>query len=130
MGKVVTVMDLLVMKAGSKTKLGLGAIAFAIAAIPAAGALATAEDPTAGLTAEQVEKGRQLFSDNGCNACHALADANAAGSIGPALDGNGNLDKPYLVNIVTNGQGAMPSFGWMAEEDIALLADYIIHAKK
>ena len=122
-------MHLFVTKAGMKTKLGLGALALAIAAVPAAGALATAEDPTAGLSAEQVEKGRQLFTDNGCNACHALADANAAGSIGPALDG-ANLDKAQVVNIVTNGQGAMPSFGWMPEEDIVLLADYIVHAKK
>ena len=35
-----------------------------------------------------------------------------------------------MVNIVTNGQGAMPSFGWLAEEDIALMADYIVQAKK
>src|SRR5690606_12602060 len=129
-GKGWRVMHLFVTKAGMKMKLGLGAVVLAIAAMPAAGAFATAEDPTAGLSAEQVEKGRQLFTDNGCNACHMLADANAAGSIGPALDGNGNLDKAHLVNIVTNGQGAMPSFGWMPEEDIALLADYIIHAKK
>lgn len=122
-------MHLFVTKAGMKTKLGLGAVALAIAAVPAAGALATAEDPSAGLSADQVEKGRQLFTDNGCNACHALADANAAGSIGPALDGN-NIDKAQVVNIVTNGQGAMPSFGWMPEEDIALLADYIVHTKK
>jgi|SRR5690606_30820738 len=119
-----------VTKAGMKTKLSLGAVALAIVAVPAAAAWATAEDPTAGLSAEQVEKGRQLFTDNGCNACHALADANAAGSIGPALDGNGNLDRAQVVSIVTNGQGAMPSFGWMPEEDIALLADYIVHAKK
>lgn len=123
-------MALLVTKLGMKAKLGLGVMALAVAAVPAAGALATAEDPTAGLSAEQVEKGRQLFNDNGCNACHALADANAAGSIGPALDGNANLDKTFVVDRVTNGQGAMPSFGWMPEEDIALLADYIVHAKK
>lgn len=123
-------MDLFVKMAGSKAKLGLGAAALAIAALPAAGALATAEDPTAGLSAEQVEKGRQLFTDNGCNACHAMADAEAAGSVGPSLDGNPNIDKAHVVNIVTNGQGAMPSFGWMPEEDIALMADYIVHAKK
>jgi len=112
------------------TKIGLGALALAALALPAAGAFATAEDPTAGLSAEQVEKGRQLFTDNGCNACHALADANAAGSIGPALDGNANLDKAHVANIITNGQGAMPNFGWLAEEDIDLLAAYIIQTKK
>jgi mono/diheme cytochrome c family protein len=102
-----------------------------VAAVPAAGSLAVApEEAAAELTAEQVAKGRQLFTDNGCNACHALADASAAGSIGPAFDGNANLDKAGVVNIVTNGQGAMPSFSWLGEEDIGLLADYIVQAKK
>ncbi|HLV06714.1 MAG TPA: cytochrome c [Croceibacterium sp.] len=123
-------MDRLVKTAGTKAKLGLGALALAVVALPAAGALASAEDPTAALSAEQVDKGRQLFTDNGCNACHALADAKAAGSIGPALDGNGKLDKAYIVNIVTNGQGAMPSYGWLGEEDIDVMASYIVHAKK
>jgi mono/diheme cytochrome c family protein len=30
--------------------------------------------------------GRQLFLDSGCGACHALADAGTAGTIGPNLD--------------------------------------------
>ena len=30
--------------------------------------------------------GRQLFNDTGCNACHALADANSTATIGPKLD--------------------------------------------
>jgi mono/diheme cytochrome c family protein len=112
------------------TKLGLGALALAVVAVPAASAFASAEEPAPALTAEQVAKGRQLFTDNGCNACHTLADANAAGSVGPSFDGNANLDKAHVVNIVTNGQGAMPSFSWLGEEDIGLLADYIVQAKK
>lgn len=120
---------------GNRGKLGLAALALAAVAVPAAGALATAEQPaaeeaTVALSAEQVDKARQLFTDNGCNACHALADAKAAGSIGPALDGNANLDKAHAVNIITNGQGAMPNFGWLPEEDIALIADYIVQTKK
>lgn len=114
------------MKTGTKLALGV----LAVIAVPTASAFASAEEPAAELTAEQVAKGRQLFTDNGCNACHALADANAAGSIGPAFDGNANLDKAHVVSIVTNGQGAMPSFGWLGEEDIDLLASYIVQAKK
>lgn len=34
-------------------------------------------------------KGRQLFIQNGCDACHTLSDAKAAGTIGPNLDGIG-----------------------------------------
>ncbi len=117
---------------GSKfgSKAALGALALALVGVPVASAFATAEDPSAALTEEQVAKGRQMFTDNGCNACHALADANAAGSIGPAFDGNAALDKGHVVNIVTNGQGAMPSFGWLGEEDIDLLASYIVQVKK
>ena len=116
------------MKTG--TKLLSGALVLAAMALPAAGAFATAEEPAARLTAEQLAKGRQPFTDNGCNACHALADANAAGSVGPALDGNPNLDKAHVVNIVTNGQGAMPNFGWLAAEDIDLMAAYVVQVKK
>jgi mono/diheme cytochrome c family protein len=113
------------------TKIGLGTLALAMIAVPAAGSLAVApEEAAATLTDEQVAKGRQLFTDNGCNACHTLADANAAGSVGPAFDGNANLDKAHVVNIVTNGQGAMPSFGWLGEEDIDLIAGYIVQVKK
>jgi cytochrome c oxidase subunit 2 len=39
--------------------------------------------------ADPMAKGRQLFNQNGCNACHVLTDANAAGQVGPALDGIG-----------------------------------------
>jgi cytochrome c oxidase subunit II len=30
--------------------------------------------------------GRQLFADTGCNACHALADAESTAAVGPGLD--------------------------------------------
>src|SRR5688572_28225658 len=112
------------------TKLGLGALALAAIALPAAGAFASAEAPAAELTAEQVTMGRQLFTDNGCNACHALADANAAGSVGPAFDGNTNLDKAHVVAVITNGQGPMPSFSWLGEQDIDLIATYVVQVKK
>lgn len=112
-------------------RLGLGALALAAFAVPFA-AFASAEDPNAApaLTAEQVTKGRQLFTDNGCNACHTLADANAAGTTGPSFDGNSNLDKGHVVLVVTNGQGPMPSFSWLGEEDIDLIASYIVQARK
>ena len=113
------------------TKLGLGTLALAMIAVPAAGSLAVAPEQAATtLTAEQVTKGRQLFTDNGCTACHTLADANASGSVGPAFDGNANLDKAHAVSVITNGQGAMPSFGWLGEEDIDLIAGYVVQVKK
>jgi mono/diheme cytochrome c family protein len=116
-------------RARMTTKLGLGILALGAAAVPLA-AFATAEDPTAALSAEQVEKGRQLFDENACGTCHVLADAKASGSIGPAFDGNGNLDKGQAVQVITNGQGAMPNYGWLDPADIDLLAAYIVQAKK
>ena len=41
-------------------------------------AAAPGEDPSAA--------GRQLFADQGCNACHTLADAEASSQVGPNLD--------------------------------------------
>ena len=123
-------MDRVVTKPGRNAKLALGAIALAAIAIPAAAAFAVAPEAEAALSAEQVAKGRQLFTDNGCSACHTLADANAAGSVGPSFDGNPNLDKGHAVQVITNGQGPMPSFSWLGEEDIDLLAGYIVQVKK
>ncbi|HWK42338.1 MAG TPA: cytochrome c [Croceibacterium sp.] len=113
-------------------KFGLGAVALVAAALPLAGAWASAEGASAQapLSAEDVEKGRQLFNDNSCNQCHVLADANAHGSIGPTLDGDANLTHDFVVDRVTNGAGAMPSFGWLDPADIDLLASYIVQAKK
>ncbi len=112
-------------------KCGLAAIAVAVVAIPAAGAFASAEDPTAKLSAEQVEQGRQIFSDWSCGTCHVLADGNGTGHIGPSLDGNANLDHDYALNRITNGQGAMPGFGGqLTDEEIDLLSKYIVQVKK
>jgi mono/diheme cytochrome c family protein len=73
--------------------------------------------------------GRQLFTDWGCASCHALKDAGASGHIGPALDG-APLTKEVTVSRITNGQGAMPSFGGlMTDEEIETLASYIVAAK-
>jgi len=116
---------------GKTVKLGLGALALAIVAVPLAGALAADDQPApAALSADQVTKGRQLFSDNGCNACHTLGDANAAGTVGPSFDGDTGLDKALAVATITNGRGPMPNFGWMDAKDIDLVAAYIVQVKK
>lgn len=124
-------MDRFAAKNGKSGRFGIAALALAIVALPAAGALASAEDPTAGLSAEQVEQGRQIFNDWSCGTCHVLSDAGASGSIGPALDGNSRLDHGYTVNLITNGQGAMPGFGGqLTDDEIDLLAQYIVQTKK
>ena len=113
------------------SRFGIGALALAAFAVPLA-AFAAGEEPAAApmLTEEQVTKGRQMFQDNGCNACHTLADANAAGTVGPSFDGDTGLDKGLAVATITNGRGPMPNFGWMGDQDIDLIASYIVQVKK
>src|SRR5690606_29114232 len=54
-------------------------------------------------------QGRELFAAYACSSCHALADADANGSIGPALDGNRGLTQAFVIEVVNEGRGAMPS---------------------
>lgn len=78
------------------------------------------------LSAATREEGRRLFASFSCNACHALADAGAGGAVGPSLD-NPTLTRDYVIDVVTSGRGAMPSYaGQMSEAEIATLADYIV----
>ena len=118
----------------ARTKLALGAAAFAALAIPAA--LAAAQDAPAKpsepkLTAEQVTKARGLFADNSCGGCHTLADGNGSGSIGPSLDGNTHIDHDIIADRIYNGSGPMPGFGGqISDDDIKLLASYVLQVKK
>lgn len=94
------------------------------AAAAPAPATATPAVADAGATKE---KGRELFATWGCASCHSLADADASGHVGPAFDNNPNLSKDFVINRVTNGQGAMPAFGGqMTDEEIAAVATYIV----
>ena len=72
--------------------------------------------------------GKQVFASAGCTGCHTLADANAHGTVGPNLD----QAKPPLslvVERVTKGQGAMPSFkGQLSDKQIADVAAYVVKA--
>ena len=72
--------------------------------------------------------GKAVFQSAGCTGCHTLADAGANGTVGPNLD----QAKPPLdlvVDRVTNGKGAMPSFGGqLSEKQIADVAAYVVQA--
>ena len=90
---------------------------------PAAASTPAANDP-------RVAKGRELFSSWGCTSCHAFADAQSHGDVGPRFDG-ADLTEAFIVSRVTNGQGAMPSFGGqLTEEEIADIAHYIVKVAK
>lgn len=125
-------MILTVKNFGKLTLAGLGAVALAAPSFaPMAqedGSEAAAEG--APLTEAEVEASRTLFSQYGCGACHSFTDANGYGHIGPSLDGNAALSVDYVNQIVTNGQGAMPSFGGMvSEEELETLSRYIVANK-
>lgn len=118
-------------------KSGLVALGAAALSVPMVGALATPVDPTqrvpdeAGLTAEQMAEAKGLFGSWSCSTCHALSEAGGYGHIGPSLDGNEAIDEAFIIARVSNGQGAMPGFGGqMSDEEIALVAAYIMEVKK
>jgi cytochrome c oxidase subunit 1 len=54
-------------------------------------------------------QGKQVFASAGCAGCHTFAAAGAHGTVGPNLD---QVKPPFalVVDRVTNGKGAMPSF--------------------
>jgi cbb3-type cytochrome c oxidase subunit III len=72
--------------------------------------------------------GKQIFESAGCTGCHTLADAGSTGNVGPNLD-DAKPPKALVVERVTNGQGAMPSFkGQLSEAEIQAVADYVSSA--
>jgi cytochrome c6 len=74
--------------------------------------------------------GKSIFSAAGCTGCHTLADAGSTGTVGPNLD-DAKPPKSLVVERVTNGKGAMPSFkGQLTDEQIQAVADYVNRATK
>ena len=72
--------------------------------------------------------GKEIFltvAQPSCSGCHTLADAGSTGAVGPNLDAaQPSSDK--VVERVTNGQGAMPSFsGTLTEQQIQDVAAYV-----
>ncbi len=70
--------------------------------------------------------GEQLFTANGCGACHTLAAAGASGNVGPNLD-QAKPSYELAVQRLTLGQGGMPKFGdKLTPQEIADLAQYVV----
>jgi mono/diheme cytochrome c family protein len=69
--------------------------------------------------------GKQVFETAGCTSCHTLADAGATGTVGPNLD-QAKPPASLVVDRVTHGKGAMPSFsGQLSEQQIQDVAAYV-----
>jgi mono/diheme cytochrome c family protein len=69
--------------------------------------------------------GKAVFESAGCGSCHTLADAGTTGAVGPNLD-EAMPSEELVVDRVTNGMGAMPSFkGQLDEQQIQDVAAYV-----
>jgi mono/diheme cytochrome c family protein len=69
--------------------------------------------------------GEDVFASAGCASCHTLSAAGASGTVGPNLD-EAKPPKDLVVERVTNGAGAMPSFkDQLSEEQIEAVADFV-----
>ncbi len=109
-------------------RLSLAAAAIAFALVPLGQALA---DQVQTQLAGNPDKGRTVFADAGCGGCHTLADAGAAGPIGPSFDHDKNLSEDLVVSRVSNGQGSMPPFaGQLSNQEIADVAAYVVKVAK
>ena len=69
--------------------------------------------------------GEAVFASAGCGGCHTLEAAGASGTVGPNLD-DAKPDEALVIERVTNGMGAMPSFaGQLDEKQIQDVAAYV-----
>ena len=80
-----------------------------------------------GITAERPTDGKSIFTAN-CGSCHTLSDAGTSGAVGPNLD-ESRPSTDLVVDRVTNGQGAMPSFKDSLDAgQIRAVSDYVAGA--
>jgi mono/diheme cytochrome c family protein len=86
----------------------------------------TTETETGGGVQGDPTAGKAVFTGSaGCTGCHTLADAGSTGTIGPNLD-DAKPSEELVVERVTNGQGAMPSFkDTLSAQQIADVAAYV-----
>jgi cytochrome c oxidase subunit 2 len=87
-------------------------------------------------------EGRTLFTESGCGGCHALADADTSGGVGPDLDENlAGRDEAFIEESIVNpsaeiaegfSDGLMPSnFGdQLTPEELDALVSYLAEVTK
>lgn len=121
-----------------RTKLALLLVAGALALV-AAGCGSdddsdTAEPPAAtttengGSETTDAANGEQVYVSAGCGGCHTFADAGSNGQIGPNLD-ESQPSAELVIDRVTNGAGAMPSFSdRLSEQQIQDVAAYVVES--
>jgi mono/diheme cytochrome c family protein len=89
------------------------------------GGTTTVETGAGAAVTGNAEDGEAVFADSGCGGCHTLSAAGSTGNVGPSLD----VSKPteaLVIDLVTNGKGAMAAFGdTLSEQQIADVAAYV-----
>ncbi|MFP3921785.1 MAG: c-type cytochrome [Dichotomicrobium sp.] len=97
--------------------------ALLVLAPPAAGAGGEGEADD-----ETLDLGRTVFLESAepnCGVCHTLAEAGAAGKVGPNLD-NLEPSESQVRAAVKGGVGAMPAFdGQLSAEEIEAVSRYV-----
>ena len=102
----------------------------AAAAAGDSGSSATATTTTAPAAGGANAAGKKVFASAGCGGCHALADAGAAGTVGPSLD-ESTLSAAQMEGVIANGQNGMPAYeGQLTAQQIAAVADYVSQARR
>lgn len=85
----------------------------------------TTPPTTGGEGGGNAQAGAEVFASAGCGSCHTFTPAGATGMVGPSLDTTA-LDEAGILDVVTNGRGAMPAFaGQLDEQQLADVAAYI-----
>jgi len=71
-----------------------------------------------------VARGKVVYTDNRCDACHAISGK--GGTVGPNLSHVGSsMSKAAIEQRVRNGGGGMPAFKNISQKDLDALADYL-----
>ena len=74
-------------------------------------------------------KGKDIFSKS-CAACHALAAADASGTVGPDLD-ESDLSLDAIRQQVANGGSGMPPFkGQLSDAEIDAVSSFVASSRK
>ncbi len=96
-----------------------------IAIFVAVGSALAVESPEGGVGEDRlVAEGRVVYENN-CQGCHQ-ADGGGLPGVFPALVGSPVIDDTAsLVDIITNGQGSMPGFSSLSDDEIESLAAYV-----
>jgi mono/diheme cytochrome c family protein len=79
----------------------------------------------AGSESGDAANGAEVFASAGCGGCHTFSKASSSGSVGPDLD-DVSPSFDAVVEQVTNGGGAMPSFeDDLSEQEIRDVAAFV-----